>query len=216
MAEWISGTLGFLERVPKIAFQFSATLIAIGGGLTLAFQLGFIRKDAINGYAMDVAGILLVVGLAILCLGIVFAGAGLIRKIPEWRGMKKSRKAQVGRLLENLRFLPPETLFVFLDILRQPSGRVPSVGDIPIMATMSKLSLIEPESVHSSVTDQGAMVQVNQLLLDDRENVVQYVKTLLVRRGNSIDALDNPSTVSTRANAALKAEIQEHLTYGGF
>jgi hypothetical protein len=206
MAEWFSSTLGFLERIPKIAFQVSIPLIAIGACLRLAFDFGFVRKEALNGYAIDVAPILLAVGIAILIVGVLTAAREQVAKLPKWLAEREARKKSAGRLLENIRFLPDGALIVLLDILQQPSGRFPSPGGVQTMLLLEKLDLIASESEYDTVRSAGTMHQAAPVLLADRAEVMGYIRLILTQRGKiSFDPSDG-RRVSLEAASTIKAD----------
>lgn len=206
MADWVSASLGFLERVPKIAFQVSIPIMAIGGALALAIRFRFVREEAFNGYAADAAPVMLVVGVAILVVGLLFAMFDQLRKIPRWFTRRREESHTLGKLLENIRFLQDKTLLVLLDILNQPSCRVPSPGDLPSIMSLEQYGVIEAENFYASASSAGTMLRAAAPILGEREQVKNYIRTVLTQRGQEQSLWDDPQRLSANASDVLRAE----------
>lgn len=166
--DWVKSSFEILEKIPSVAWRWSIVFLVLGGVLDAGMRVDFIPDDAINGYVQEATPVLITLGIGLLLIGLI---SNLISLFQSHR----ERSVERGRILDNVRFVPPDALPILYIALSEPRGRIPSPGDIACCRRLQQLEIMSPEDAPWRGLQPGNMLTVASPVFKKRRKLVPQI-----------------------------------------
>ena len=158
------------EHIFKRAAGYGVVIFTISAFVYATFELGFIEREAIDGYPFAIVRLLMGISAGLLVVGLVTSVinviASFIKYVVSIFKKRKSDRELRKKLHENIDLIADETKLILYGYMKCPSGRFISPGDTLAIRQLVRAELIASENGQVIRSKQEHM-RVNSLILTE-------------------------------------------------